>query len=80
MVPNPPPNILVSTKIFKVPSTSSPPAIPNEKFPPITYLTPSRRKLEMGIITKSATINDRRKRGFISVAAFFNALITIFKN
>ena len=34
----------------------------------------------MGIITKSATIKDMRKRGFFSVAAFFNPLITIFKN
>ncbi len=59
-VPNPPPNKLVSAKTFKVPNTSSPPAIPNERFPSRTYLTPSRRKLEMGMITTSATINEVR--------------------
>jgi len=32
--------------------------MPNEKFPLTTYWTPSRRKLEMGMITKSATINE----------------------
>ena len=57
-VPNPPPKKLVSTKTFKVSNTSSPPAMPNEKFPLTTYWAPSRRKLEIGMITKSATINE----------------------
>ena len=56
--PNPPPKKLVSTKTFKVSNTSSPPAMPNEKFPLPTYWTPSRRKLEIGMITKSETINE----------------------
>ena len=57
-MPKPPPKKLVSTKTFKVSNTSSPPAMPNEKFPLKTYWTPSRRKLEIGMITKSATINE----------------------
>jgi len=57
-VPNPPPKKLVSTKTFKVSKTSSPPAMPNEKFPLVTYWTPSRRKLEIGMITNSETINE----------------------
>ena len=58
MVPKPPPNKLVRARIFKVPMTSSTPAIPNEKFPVIMYSIPSRRKFEIGMIIKSATINE----------------------
>ena len=57
-VPKPPPKKLVSTKIFKVSNTSSPPAMPNEKFPLTTYWNPSRRKLEIGMIIKIATKNE----------------------
>ena len=57
-MPNPPPKKLVSTKTFKVSNNSSNPAMPNEKFPLKRYWTPSRRKLEIGMITKSATINE----------------------
>ena len=57
-VPKPPPNKLVSAKTFKVPITSSPPAMPNEKLPLIMYSIPSNRKLEIGMIIMSATINE----------------------
>ena len=56
-MPNPPPKKLVSIKTFKVSNTSSPPAMPNEKLPLTRYSTPSRRKFEIGMITKSAKIN-----------------------
>ena len=57
-MPNTPPKKLVSIKTFKVSNISSPPAMPNEKFPLTTYWNPSRRKLEIGMITKSETINE----------------------
>ena len=57
-MPSPPPKKLVSTKTFKVSNNSSPPAIPNEKFPLTTYRNPSRRKFEIGMITKNATKNE----------------------
>jgi len=57
-VPKPPSNKLVSAKTFKVPITSSPPAIPNENFPLKTYWIPSRRKLHIGMITTIETINE----------------------
>ena len=57
-MPNPPPKKLVSTKTFKVSNISSAPAMPNEKFPLTTYWTPSRIKLKIGMITKSATMNE----------------------
>jgi len=79
-VPNPPPKKLVSTKTFKVSNTSSPPAMPNEKFPLKRYRNPSRRKLEIGMITKIATINEVKLKSFNSVNAFLNPLISIFKN
>ena len=79
-MPNPPPKKLVSIKIFKVSNTSCLPAMPNEKFPLTRYWTPSRRKLEIGMITKSATINEVKEKSFNSVTAFLNPLISIFKN
>ena len=57
-MPNPPPKKLVSNKTFKVSNTSSTPAIPNEKFPLTTYRKPSRRKFEIGMITKNETKNE----------------------
>jgi len=56
-VPNPPPKKLVSIKTFKVSNISSPPAKPNENFPLTTYWTPSRRKLEIGMITPPVGLN-----------------------
>lgn len=58
MVPNPPPNKLVSTKSFKVPNISSLPVMPNEKFPLKSKLKPSIRKFKIGIKRILATTND----------------------
>ena len=53
--------------------------MPNEKFPPKMKLTPSIKKLNIGIITIIATIKDAIYRGFNSDNIFFICLIKIFK-
>ena len=57
-VPSPPPNKLVKKISFKDPKISSGPERPNEKFPVRIKLKPSIRKLEIGINTIIATINE----------------------
>ena len=57
-VPNPPPNKLVKNKSFIVPNISTFPATSNEKLPLKIKLIPSKRKLAMGIINKSATMKE----------------------
>ena len=80
IVPNPPPKILVRISSFNVPNISFLPAIPKEKLPLKIKFIPSIKKLKIGIIIISETMNAAISRGFKPINLFFVLLIKFFKN